>query len=183
MLTELIDTDRLKLRPYSLEDVEDVLAYATDPEWALYVPVPQPYTRADAEEFLARQLSQDSNKRVSWAIEYTGSAVGGINIGLDRENRVGTIGYSIARRLWGRGLTTEAAAAVIDHAFAAFPDLNRIQATTDERNVGSVRVMEKLGMVREGLLRQDQYLRGEFRNTVCCGLLRCEWEARGNRTK
>ena len=77
------------------------------------MPVPQPYTRADAEEFLARQLSQDSNQRVSWAIEYTGSAVGGINVGLDMENRVGTIGYSIARRLWGRGLTTEAAGAVI----------------------------------------------------------------------
>ena len=97
--------------------MEDVLAYATDPEWALYVPVPQPYTKADAEEFLTRQLAQDSNKRVSWAIEYTGSAVGGINIGLDLENRVGTIGYSIARRLWGLGLTTEAAGAVIDASF------------------------------------------------------------------
>ena len=182
MLPELIETNRLKLRPYSLEDVEDVLAYATDSEWALYVPVPQPYTRADAEEFLARQLSQDSNKRVSWAIEYTGSAVGGVNVGLDLENHVGTIGYSIARRLWGRGLTTEAAGVVIDHAFAAYPDLNRIQASADERNVGSLRVMEKLGMVRECVLRQDQYLRGEFRNTVWCGLLRREWLARRNRT-
>ena len=182
MLPELIETYRLKLRPYSLEDVEDVLLYATDPEWALYVPVPQPYTRADAEEFLARQLSQDSNKRVSWAIEYAGSSVGGINIGLDLKNRVGTIGYSIARRLWGKGLTTEAAGAVIDEAFAGIPDLNRIQATTDERNVGSLRVMEKLGLVREGLLRQDQYVNGEFRNTVWCGLLRCDWEARRYRT-
>lgn len=182
MLPELIETDRLKLRAYSLEDVEDVLSYATDPEWALYVPVPQTYTRADAGEFLARQLSQDRNKRVSWAIEYTGSAVGGVNIGFDIGNRVGTIGYSIARRLWGRGLTTEAAGAVIEEAFAAFPDLNRIQATTDERNVGSLRVMEKLGMVREGLLRQDQFLRGEYRNTVWCGLLRCEWEASRYRT-
>ena len=183
MLPDLIETDRLKLRPYSFEDVEDVLSYATDSKWALYVPVPQPYTRADAEEFLARQLSQDSNERVSWAIECAGSAVGGANIGFDFKNRVGAIGYSIARRLWGRGLTTEAAAAVIDHAFAAYPDLNRIRASADERNVGSLRVMEKLGMIREGLLRQDQYLRGEFRNTVLCGLLRCEWEASRYRTK
>lgn len=125
-------------------------------------------------------MSQDRTNRASWAIEYAKSAVGGVNLGLDAENRVGTIGYSIARRLWGHGLTTEAAGAVIDASFTACPDLNRIQATTDERNAGSLRVMEKLGMVREGLLRQDQYVRGKFRNTVCCGLLRCEWEARKN---
>ncbi|MDE3001585.1 MAG: GNAT family protein [Gemmatimonadota bacterium] len=178
MLPEVIETDRLRLRPFSLEDVEDVLSYASDPEWARHLgPVPQPYTRADAEGFLANQLSQDRTIRASWAIEYARSAVGGVNIGFDLENRVGTIGYSIARVLWGRGLVTEAAGAVIDASFAADPDLNRIQATTHEQNAGSLRVMEKLGMVREGLLRQDQYLRGKFRNTVWCGLLRCEWEA------
>ncbi|MCE2440159.1 MAG: GNAT family N-acetyltransferase [Candidatus Latescibacteria bacterium] len=183
MLPEVIETERLKLRPYRLEDVEDVLSYASDPEWARYLgPVPQPYTRADAEGFLANQLSQDRTKRASWAIEYAGSAVGGVNIGFDLENRVGTIGYSVARRFWGNGLATEAAGAVIETSFAAFPDLNRIQATTDEQNAGSVRVLEKLGMVREGVLRQDQYLRGRFRNTVWCGLLRCEWEARRNWT-
>ena len=183
MLPEVIETERLKLRPHRLKDVEDVLSYASDPEWARYLgPVPQPYTRADAEGFLANQLSQDRTKRASWAIEYAGSAVGGVNIGFEFENRVGTIGYSIAGHLWGKGLATEAAGAVIETSFAAFPDLNRIQATTDEQNAGSVRVLEKLGMVREGVLRQDQYLRGRFRNTVWCGLLRCEWEARRNWT-
>ncbi len=184
MLPEVIKTERMILRPYSLDDVEDVLSYASDPEWARYLgPVPHPYTRADAEGYLKSQLSQDRAKRASWAIECAGSAVGGVNIGLDLNNRVGTIGYSIARRLWGKGLVTEAAGAVIDEAFAVCPDLNRIQATTDEQNAGSARVLEKLGMVREGVLRQDQYVRGKFRNTVWCGLLRCEWEARRNRTK
>lgn len=183
MLPDVIETERLILRPYSLDDVEDVLSYASDPEWARYLgPVPQPYTRADAEEFLAGKLSQDHKNRASWAIEYAGSAIGGVDIGFDIRNRVGTIGYSIAMRLWGKGLATEAAGAVIDASFTACPDLNRIQATTDERNVGSLRIMEKLGMAREGFLRQDQYVRGEFRNTVCCGLLRCEWEAERNRT-
>ena len=178
MLPELIETDRLRLRPHSLEDVEDVLAYATDAEWARYLtPLPQPYTRADAEGFLANQLSQDRTKRVSWAIEFAGSIVGGVNIGFEFENRVGTIGYSVARRLWGQGLATEAVGAVVDAAFTVYPNLNRIQASADERNVGSLRVMEKLGMVREGVLRQDQYVRGKFRNTVWCGLLRSEWEA------
>ena len=181
MLPELIETDRLRLRLPSLKDVEDVLAYASDADWARYLPVPQAYTRADAEKFLAGQLLQDPKKRVQWAIEHAGSAIGGINIRFDFENRVGTLGYSVARRHWGKGLATEAVDAVVDEAFTVHPDLNRIQASADERNIGSLRVMEKLGMVREGVLREDQYLRGEFRNTVWCGLLRCEWEARKNR--
>ncbi len=181
MLRELIKTDRLKLRLFSLKDVEDVLLYASDPEWARFLPVPQPYTRADAEKFVAGQLLRDRKSRLCWAIEHAGSVIGGINIGFDFDNRVGEMGYSIARRFWGKGLTTEAAGAVIDESFSVYPDLNRIRAAADERNVGSLRVMEKLGMVREGILRQDIYLRGEFKNMVWCGLLRCEWEARKNR--
>ena len=182
MLPELIETDRLKLRLHSLKDVEDVLAYATDADWARYLPVPQPYTRADAENFLAGLLSQDRKKPVPWAIEHAGSAIGGTNIRFDFENHVGTLGYSVARRHWGKGLATEAVGAVIDESFSTYPDLNRIQASADERNAGSLRVMEKLGMVREGVLRQDQYLRGEFGNTVWCGLLRREWEVRDKQT-
>lgn len=181
MLSELIKTDRLILRVFSLVDVEDVLSYASDPEWARFLPVPQPYTRVDAEKFVAGQVLQDRKTRVSWAIEHAGAVIGGINIGFDFDNRVGEMGYSIARRFWGKGLTTEAVGAVIDESFSGYPDLNRIRATADERNVGSLRVMEKLGMVREGVLRQDIYLRGEFKNMVWCGLLRCEWEARKNR--
>ena len=177
MLSEIIKTNRLILRVFSLVDVEDVLSYASDLEWARFLPVPQPYTRSDAEKFVAGQVLQDRKTRVSWAIEHAG----GIGIGFDFDNRVGEMGYSIARRFWGKGLTTEAAGAVIDEAFSAYPDLNRIRASADEKNVGSLRVMEKLGMVREGVLRQDNYLRGEFRNTVWCGLLRDEWEARKNR--
>ena len=181
MLSEHIKTDRLILRVFSLVDVEDVLLYASDPEWARFLPVPQPYTRADAEKFVAGQVLQDRKTRASWAIEYAGSVIGGINIGFNFDNRVGEMGYSIARRFWGKGLITEAAGAVIDESFSAYPDLNRIRACADERNMGSLRVMEKLGMVREGVLRQDIYLRGEFKNMVWCGLLRDEWEARKNR--
>ncbi len=181
MLRELIKTDRLKLRLFSLKDVEDVLLYASDPEWARFLPVPQPYTRADAEKFVAGQLLRDRKSRLCWAIEHAGSVIGGINIRFDFDNRVGEMGYSIARRFWGKGLTTEAAGAVIDESFSVYPELNRIRAAADERNVGSLRVMEKLGMVREGILRQDIYLRGEFKNMVWCGLLRDEWEARKNR--
>lgn len=176
-MPEFIETERLKLRLFSIEDVEDVFSYASDPQWARFLPVPQPYTKADAEEFVAGQVSGDRKTDAVWAIEHAGSVIGGVGIRFDFENRVGEMGYSLARRFWGRGLTTEAVGAVIDAAFSAYPELNRIQASADQRNVGSLRVMEKLGMVREGVLRQDKFPRGEFSNTVWCGLLRSEWEA------
>lgn len=49
-------TERLLLRPFPLEDANDIAQYATDPEWAKYIPVPQPYTRRDAEKFVAGRV-------------------------------------------------------------------------------------------------------------------------------
>jgi ribosomal-protein-alanine N-acetyltransferase len=86
------------------------------------------------------------------------------------------MGYSLAQTHWGRGLVTEAARAVIDTAFSAYPKLNRIRAMADSRNVGSLRVMKKLGMVREGVLRQNRVVRDEFIDEVWYGVLRSEWE-------
>lgn len=176
-MPELIVTSRLRLRPHSWRDVDDVFAFAADAEWARYLPVPQPYTRAEAEKFIARQLLLNREGHPSWAIEHAGTVIGGINIRFDFDKRLGEIGYSIARKFWGKGLTTEAAHAVLDAAFSTYADLNRIHARADARNTGSLRVMEKLGMTREGVLRQIRFVRGEFSDQVWCAILRSEWEA------
>ena len=70
MLPDILETARLRLRPFRLRDVDAVLAYAMDPEWARYLPVPQPYTPADAEQFLAGQVLLDREVHPAWAIEY-----------------------------------------------------------------------------------------------------------------
>jgi len=177
MLFNVIETARLRLRPFGLQDVEAVLSYATDLEWARYLPVPQPYTREDAERFVAGQVLLDRERHPAWAIEHAGAVRGGINIRFDFDNHVGEMGYSIARSYWGKGLTTEAARAVLDAAFLTYVDLNRITGTANARNIGSLRVMEKIGMSREGVLRQNRVVRGEFIDEVWCGVLRNEWEA------
>ena len=177
MLPDIIETARLRLRPFRLRDVDDVLVYATDPEWARYLPVPQPYTQADAEKFIAGQVLLDREVHPARAVVYAGAVIGGINLRFDFDHDVGEMGYSIAPSYWGRGLTTEAARTVMEAAFAAYGSLHRIRAMADARNIGSLRVMEKLGMVREGVLRQNRLVRGEFIDEVWCGVLRTEWEA------
>lgn len=177
MLPELIETERLIVRPVALQDVEDVLAYAIDVEWARHLPVPQPYTRRDAEEFVASQLLIDREKNPSWAMVLDGVVVGGVNLRLDVDNHACELGYSVARKHWGKGLATEAARAVIDEAFQTLADLNKVRSMADLRNGASQRVMAKVGMTREGVLRQNRLFRGEYVDEVWYGLLRGEWES------
>jgi [ribosomal protein S5]-alanine N-acetyltransferase len=175
-LPEIIETKRLVLRPYRFEDVKDILAYATDEEWSKFLPVPKPYLRKDAIQFIARMTLLDRLVDPSWAIAIDQQVVGGINIQFDSQNRLGEMGWSIARPLWGQGLTTEAALAVIEAAFGTYPNLNRIQAMADGRNRASQRVMEKIGMRHEGTLRQSRVTHAELVDEVWFGILRAEWE-------
>lgn len=178
-LPEVIDTPRLRLRPWQLTDVDDVLTYAQDPEWSRYLRIlPQPYTRRDAEEFVARQLLLDRSTHPAWAIVLEGSVVGGINLRFNFEHRHAEMGYSVARRHWNQGCVTEAAGAVIDAAFQTHHDLNKVLARADVENTASQRVMEKVGMIKEGVLRQHRVERGEAIDEAWYGILRSEWTAR-----
>jgi RimJ/RimL family protein N-acetyltransferase len=102
MLPDVLNTEQLRLKPFRLQDVDDVLSYATDPAWARYLPVPQPYTRADAEKFIAGQLLLDREVHPAWAIVPAGAVIGWLNSRFDLANRVGELGYSIARPYWGK---------------------------------------------------------------------------------
>src|SRR5690606_36219764 len=113
-LPEVLHTPRTKLRPYEFDDVDDVFAYASDPEWSRYVSVPRPYTMDAAKQFIAAQTLQDRATHPSWAIEHAGKVIGGINIRFHFEYRIAEMGYSIARPYWGQGLMTEVAQAVVD---------------------------------------------------------------------
>ncbi len=163
-------TERLLLRPFRSGDVDDVFAYASNSEWSRYLPVPDPYTRRHAEEFVARCILVDGEKRFEWAVVHEGRVSGGLSLTIHRPG-VAELGYSIARPLWGHGLTTEAARAVIAYAFKEL-DLVRIQAFADIRNAASWRVMEKLGMERTGVAHRDRLVGGERVDSVSYELLR-----------
>ena len=155
---------------------KEVFAYAADPEWGRYLPVPQPYERQHAIEFIEIQLGTDWLLNPVWAIEIDEVVCGGINLRVDAPHRKCELGYSLATWQWGKGLMTEAAGRVVDLAFELDAETHKVRAMADSRNIGSLRVMEKIGMVREGHLRENRYYRGEFIDEVWCGILRAEWE-------
>ena len=84
------------------------------------------------------------------------------------------VGYCLHRELWGQGLITEAARALVDAGFRTL-DLHRVAATCDVRNTASFVVMEKLGMRREACFRRDRQIKGEWRDTYLYAVLAEEW--------
>ena len=129
-LPEVIETDRLILRRFRAGDVDDVLAYARDPRWSRYLPgVPRPYTRADAEAFVASRVSDQWEAQATWAMQLNDGVAGGLGLTVESKHLRAALGYGLARPHWGKGLTTEAARAVIDAAYRTLPNLNRVYAT------------------------------------------------------
>ena len=172
-----LQTQRLLLRPFRLSDAEDVFEYATSPGWATYLAnaTPQPYTHRDAQEFVARSVLSSWDVRPTFAVELESRAIGAVILVIEPEHKRAEIGYSISSEQWGKGLVPEATRAIMKWAFPTY-GLNKVCARCDVRNERSWRVMEKLGMVREGLLRSHETWRGEPRDILCYGVLRQEWK-------
>ncbi len=174
-LPRTIQTPRLTLRPFSLDDVEPRLAYCADEEWAKYFPIVQPYTRADAEEFIARrQLDVWGQDPAWWAADMDGTLVGHVGLWPDPPNLQAEVGYAIARTHWGRGIGTEAASAVVNAVFNS-TDAERVSARADVRNGASRRVLEKVGMVQVGEVRGSRVVRGVRIDEAYYAVMRPDW--------
>lgn len=151
-----IHTQRLRLRAPLPQDAAALLAILGDPEVTRFHNLPTLRTLAEAAEALERlQERYERGDTIRWAMELleSGEMIGTVGLlRFDFEHRRAEVGYEIARRFWGRGLTPEATAAVIRYAFSVM-NLHRIEAGVLPGNIASVRVLEKLGFREEGLRR------------------------------
>jgi [ribosomal protein S5]-alanine N-acetyltransferase len=170
-----IRTARLLLRPPTLEDADAYFEIARDPEYAFFGSR-QSVDRDSTRQGLARIIAVPWGQRPEFAITLDGQVIGRVMLDVDRPNRTASLGYGIGRAWWGRGLATEAAKAAVDYAFQGL-GVDKVWARADPRNVASVKVLEKLGMQREGLLRSHLLYRGERVDRVYYGLLRDEWQS------
>lgn len=150
-----IETDRLRLRPPRLEDAGEIFArYAQDAEVTRYLTWRPQESVVSVQKFLRELLALREQEAVlPWVVERRadGRLLGVIDLRLQGSRA--EIGYALARDAWGQGFASEAARALVDWALAQ-PGLYRVWAVCDVDNPASARVMEKAGMVREGLLRR-----------------------------
>lgn len=136
---------------------------------------PHPYTRADAHGFIGHVLA--THPPTNFAIDAGEEAAGGIGFvaGTDVERYSAEIGYWLGETLWGRGIATEAVLLVTDYAFTRF-NLLRLFALPFADNAGSVRVLEKAGYAREGLLRQSSVKFGQPKDQLIYARINEKWD-------
>ena len=176
--TPTLHTARLRLRPFTDADADDLFEMHSSAFVLRYWDAPPWQERARAERFLSacRQLAEEgTGARLAVDRVPDGGFVGWCS--LTRWNpdyRSAALGYCLTDAAWGHGYATEAVAAMLQWAFDTL-DLNRVQAETDTRNVASARVLEKNGFVREGTLREDCVVNGEVSDSWVFGLIRREW--------
>jgi [ribosomal protein S5]-alanine N-acetyltransferase len=173
-----IETERLVLRDFVEEDWRAVHRYACDAEVVRYMEW-GPNTEAETRQYIDRVIaSQKASPRYTFELAVTLKA-GGLLIGgagfhaADPQSHEGWLGYVLHRDAWGQGYATEAARALLVFGFRHF-GLHRIWATCDARNAASAHVLEKIGMQREGYLREHKWQREGWRDTLLYAILERE---------
>ena len=173
-----LQTMRLLLRPFALSDAADVQRLAGAWEVAdTTLNIPHPHEDGMAEEWIGSHPERlASGSLISYAIvlRETGVLVGAAGLSLTPMHRQAELGYRLGVPYWNRGYMTEAVQALIGYGFTEL-GLNKITASHFARNPASGRVMQKLGMTQEGLLRQDVRKNDDFEDLVLYGLLAEEW--------
>ena len=172
-----IRTERLILRPFSLDDVDDVTTLVGDRDIAsTTLRIPYPYDKRMAEEWIqSHQPRLVLDEGVVFAVTLIDSdqLIGSIGLEVERYFQRAELGYWIGKPFWNHGYATEGSAAVIDYGFNSL-GLNRIYASHFVRNAGSKRVMEKNGMKFEGCMRQHIVKWGLFEDMNYYAILREE---------
>ncbi len=169
-----LTTPRLRLRALRPDDAGELLRILGDEQVTRYHSMPTLVTLAEAQAALASvQDRYTAREMIRWAIEPVGngSMIGTVGLlHIQPRHRRAEVGYELARRWWGRGLASEAVAAVVSYGFARL-GLHRIEAGVLPGNARSVRVLEHLGFREEGTLRDHLYLKGRFHHVRWFGLL------------
>ncbi|XP_031497687.1 uncharacterized protein LOC116262426 [Nymphaea colorata] len=160
-MTEVAGTRALSisLRPFEIEDADDVMVWKGDPRVAEFSRW-DAYTSCDEAVAFIRDFAISHE----WcrAICVAGRPVGCIciTIGEGADRCCGRLKYEVAHGYWGKGVASSAVRLAVPAVFREFPGLERIQAMVILENRGSIRVLEKCGFLREGILKRYVVVKG-----------------------
>ena len=170
ILTMELLTPRLQLREFHSDDHTAIHAFASDPEVVRYTDW-GPNAPADTKAFLGEVGEYArATPRTTFALAVVDRAddtlIGSIQLSItSTAHRRADIGYVLAKSRWGQGYATEASTALLRFGFDSL-GLHKVSATCDPDNVGSKRVLMKIGMQPEGHLREHLYIREQWRDRL-----------------
>ncbi len=180
------ETERMVLRPYSLDDFDAFHDMHGRDDVARYLPWETRDEQASREALQRHQtvvLEKDGDAITLAAFDKQSNRLVGEYILFLRsvQHRGGEVGYALHPDFWGRGLATEGARAMLEIGFELM-GMHRIIARIEARNTGSAAVLERLGMRREALLVKNQWFKGEWSTEADYALLDEEWEKTSTRS-
>jgi len=172
----MIETERLLIRQFKNEDYKRVFEICDDYELAkTTLGIPIPYTEEMAKIFIEKSKSKIEEKSAyNFAVCFKDKpeeVIGCVSlVGINPVANKAEIGYWTSRKLWGQGIATEAAKAMINFGFKELK-LHSIIARHFEENPASGKVMQKCGMKYVGIMRDNEFRLGEYKNVVYYELL------------
>jgi ribosomal-protein-alanine N-acetyltransferase len=175
----IIKTERLILREFVAEDWRAVYAYHNDPRYLEFYEWEhrsEQDVKAFVRRFLDQQQAQPRTKfQLAIVLPNSNKLIGNVGIRKrDVKSYQAELGYELDPREWNNGYATEATLAMLKFAFEQWR-VHRVSARVIVNNHNSVRVLEKLGLRQEGHLREDEFFKGRFWDTLIYGMLEDEW--------
>lgn len=169
-----LETERLRLRPYTDADIRELVPLIGAREVAaMTLRIAHPYTEQDAREFLAIVNTGDEVRKAI-TLRSDGRLIGGVGMRLQAKHQNAELGYWVGVPYWGNGYATEAAREIMRYGFEGL-QLNRIYASHFHHNPISGKILKKLGMRYEGCQRQHYQKWDQFVDSELYGILREEW--------
>ncbi len=174
----ILKTKRLLIRPLVESDADSIFSIYSDPETMKYWNTEpwddssksKPFIQKDIEALLS-----GSYLRLGVESKKEGELIGNCSLfSFHEQCKRAEIGYILGRNFWGQGFMREALTALIDYAFEDLL-LHRIEADIDPRNIGSAKILNRLGFSKEGHLKERWIVNGEIMDSDIFGLLRHEW--------
>jgi len=166
--------EQIILRAWRRSDISALIQYANNRKIWLNLRniFPHPYTRAEADEWIAL-CESNQGPPTHFAIELHGEAIGGIGCRLldDVNCKTAEIGYWLGEPFWGRGIAAAALKQTTEYTFQIFA-VERLQATVFEWNPASARVLEKTGYKLEGRLRRSIFKDGRLADSLLYARIR-----------
>ncbi|MEL3971447.1 GNAT family N-acetyltransferase [Rossellomorea oryzaecorticis] len=177
-MIKVLHTEKLILRRFSKSDAPSVQNLANNKEVGEMIGLPQPYLLKHALDWFDIQpglFEKEIEYPLAIVQKRTDELVGTITLRVDKDNQKGELGYWIGRPFWGLGFATEAVKRMMLFGMEEL-ELNKIWASALSRNIGSITVLQKAGLVKEGVLKQDRLLSGTFEDIEVFGIVKSDFE-------
>jgi RimJ/RimL family protein N-acetyltransferase len=179
--------ERIALRRLALADLTTFVTYRSDPDVALYQSWDAPYPPAAGKRLITSMRRQHPDTPGEWfqfalTLRSTGELIGDCGSKtIAADPLQAEIGYTIAPAHQGNGYGTEAVRTLLGYLFAA-RGKHRVTASCDPRNAASIKLLERVGMRREGHLRESIWFNGEWADDLIYAMLNHEWAAQASQT-